>query len=141
MATNDVAMPPLRNVPPAVTINVNKIGDKMFASALTKEQILRIHTASMAILDRVGVQVPHDDMLDRLAQSGARVDRQAQRARIPADLVERCLAQAGKQFTVYGRDMSRTAAFGVGRRNYNSIAGEASWVDRVDGPRRFATLA
>ena len=113
----------------------------MFASVLTEEQIERIHAASMAILDRVGVQVPHEDMLDRLAASGARVDRQSQRARMGADLVERCLGQAGKQFTLYGRDLSKTAAFGVGRRNYNSIAGEASWVDRVDGPRRFATLA
>ena len=55
----------------------------MFASVLTEEQIQRIHAASMAILERVGVLVPHDDMLDRLGQSGARVDRQAQRVRIP----------------------------------------------------------
>jgi trimethylamine--corrinoid protein Co-methyltransferase len=50
------------------------------------------------------------------------------------------LAKAGKSFTLYGRDISKTAPFGQGARNYNAIAGEASWIDAIGGPRRFATL-
>jgi trimethylamine---corrinoid protein Co-methyltransferase len=113
----------------------------MQAEVLSSDQIGRIHAASMAVLERVGVVVPHEDMLDRLRQAGAKVDRAAQRVRIPEDLVQRSLASAGKQFTIYGRDPARAAAFGVGRRNYNSIAGEAYWVDHPGGARRFATLA
>ena len=52
----------------------------------------------------------------------------------------RSIEQAGKQFTIYGRDISRQAAFGYGTRNYNSVAGEAFWVDEVGKPRRYATL-
>jgi trimethylamine---corrinoid protein Co-methyltransferase len=112
----------------------------IFSRVLNDDQIRRIHNASMSLLDRVGVIVPHEETLDRLAAAGARVDRAAQRVRIPEELVLRSVEQAGKQFTIYGRDMGRTAAFGVGRRNYNAIAGEASWVDCVGGERRYTTL-
>ena len=101
---------------------------------------LRIHETSLAILERIGVLVPHEDMLRRFADSGASVDFPNQRVRIPADLVMRCLDQAGKQFTIYGRDLSKKAEFGAGKRNYNAIAGEAYWVDELRGPRRFASL-
>jgi trimethylamine--corrinoid protein Co-methyltransferase len=80
-------------------------------------------------------------MLDRLEAAGARVERSAQRARIPEELVLRSVERAGKQFAIYGRDPSRCAAFGVGRRNYNSVAGEACWVDAPGGNRRYAALA
>jgi trimethylamine--corrinoid protein Co-methyltransferase len=112
----------------------------MIASILSASQIQRLHNASLAILDRTGVHVPHAEMLVRFADAGARVDWDAQRVRIPAALVERSLATAGKAFTLYGRNLAKTAAFGTGQRNYNSIAGEASWVDVPGGPRRYATL-
>jgi len=108
---------------------------------LSDDQIARIHQASLEILWRVGVMVPHEDALSRLADAGATVDRAPGRARIPEHLVDRCLGRAGAGFTIYGRDTSRTAAFGVGRRNYNSIAGEAHWVDDPGQPRRPARLS
>ena len=113
----------------------------MQSSVLNNEQIERIHEASLAILERVGVQVPHPEMLSRFHDAGARVDRAAQRVWIPGELVTRLVGQAGKAFTLYGRDPERRAVFGGGCRNYNSIAGEALWVDEPGGPRRYATLA
>lgn len=113
----------------------------MITKVLSDEQIRRIHEASLTILQRVGVVVPHGEMLDRFAAAGARVDQVTQRVRIPPDLVARLLKQSGKQYTLYGRDLQRTAAFGQGRRNYNSIAGEASWIERPGDQRRYATLA
>ncbi len=112
----------------------------MFTRMLSQDQIQRIHDASMAILSRIGVLVPHEDMLHRLAGAGATVDREQQRVRMGEDLVMRSVAQAGKQFTIYGRDLSRSAAFGQGARNYNSVAGEAFFLDQLGGPRRYATL-
>jgi len=113
----------------------------MISAVLTGEQVERIHAASLAILERVGVVVPHAEVLRRFADSGAAVDHAAERVRVPPDLVMRLVGQAGRQFTIYGRDLGRTASFGQGRRNYNSIAGEALWVDRPGGERRYARLA
>ena len=112
----------------------------MLTTVLTAQQIRRLHEASLAILERVGVHVPHDEVLSRFADSGAIVDRDEQLVWIAPDLVMHLLNQAGRRFTIYGRDLSQTAEFGVGKRNYNSIAGEAMWVDVPGGPRRYATL-
>jgi len=112
----------------------------MNVSALTADQIQKIHEASLAILERTGVEVPHEDMLSRFADAGAKVDKAVNRIRIPTDLVLRLVRQAGTRFTIYGRDVKRTARFGQQARNYNSIAGEAHWIDDVGAPRRFATL-
>ena len=112
----------------------------MLSEALTKEQIARIDRASMELLERVGVGVPHPEMLSRFRAAGAAVDEKAQRVRIPRELVTKSLASATKQWTVYGRDLAKKAEFGKGSRNYNSIAGEALWVDEVGGERRYTTL-
>ena len=52
-----------------------------------------------------------------------------------------CLEHAGKTFTLYGRDKEKQARFGIGERNYNSIAGEALWADDTCTKRRYAELA
>ncbi len=112
----------------------------MISGILTKDQIRSVHEASLTILERIGVGVPHPEMLGRFADAGAVVDHKAQRVKIPPALVARALEQAGKQFTLYGRDLSRKAMFGQGHRNFNSIGGEASWLDQIGEQRRFSRL-
>jgi trimethylamine---corrinoid protein Co-methyltransferase len=113
----------------------------MFCTVLNNAQIARIHNASLTILERVGVHVPHPDMRTRFAEAGAGVDEQTERVRIPPGMVMDAVHTAGKRFTLFGRDLARRAAFGEGRRNYNSIAGEALWLDDVGQKRRYASLA
>jgi len=115
-------------------------GFALFSSVLTDSQIDRIQETSLAILECVGVVVPHPEMLDRLACSGARVDVESRRVRIPPELIADSLARAGKSFTIYGRDLSKKAEFGVGKRNYNSTAGQALWVENPGEERRYASL-
>lgn len=112
----------------------------MYTRILTDEQIRKIDRTSLNILERVGVDIPHDEMLRRFADLGAVVDPAARRVRIPADLVRKLVGQAGKRFTIYGRDLAKKAEFGAGKRNYNSIAGEALWIDEPGGHRRYPTL-
>jgi trimethylamine--corrinoid protein Co-methyltransferase len=120
--------------------DVSRRGGTLTLSVLCPEGVARIDEAARAILSRTGVLLPHEQALGLFARAGASVDHAGRRVRIPSKLIDDCLAAAGKTFTIYGRDRSKTAAFGVGARNYNSVAGEAHWVDR-DGTRRFATLA
>jgi len=112
----------------------------MFASVLGDDEIRKVHEKSMEILSRIGVVVPHEDMLRRLAAAGAEVDEKSRRVRMGEEMVMKAVAAAGKSFTLYGRDTAKTAVFGAGRRNYNCVAGEASWIDRPGGPRRYARL-
>jgi len=112
----------------------------MITKILSEGQIKRLHEASLAILRRVGVVVPHTIILEHFAEAGAEVDRAKQLVKIPEEFVMRCLDQAGKQFTLYGRDLDRQACFGQGKRNFNSIAGEALWLDEIGSERRYPTI-
>ena len=112
----------------------------MNVTVLQPEDIEKLHEASLAILETAGVHLPHDGALALFADTGARVDQGRKHVTIPADLVAWALEVCGKEFTLYGRDRARTAAFGVGKRNYNSIAGEAFWVNDRSTERRYARL-
>ncbi|GAG47421.1 unnamed protein product, partial [marine sediment metagenome] len=70
------------------------------------------------------MHVPHEKVLNLFREAGARVDKDTQVVKIPEALVSHCLEAAGKTFTIYGRDRSKTAEFDLGRRNYNSPAGQ-----------------
>ena len=111
----------------------------MDVRVLGADGVAKVDAAARQILGRTGVLLPHDDALRLFDRAGAEVDHGSQRVRIPSGLVDECIEASGKTFTLYGRDRDQQAAFGAGRRNYNSIAGEAHWVD-PDGTRRFATL-
>jgi len=112
----------------------------MQLAVLSSEQVEMVHEASCRLLAEVGVHLPHEDMRKRFREAGATVDEIASMVRIPRQLVEELAAKAGKSFTIYGRDRSRQAVFGSGKRNYNSISGEAYWIDDRTGERRWATL-
>lgn len=107
---------------------------------LTQDQIHKLHDASLEILSTVGVRIPHPDMRARFRAAGAEVDEATELVKIPERLVMESLAQAGKTFTLYGRDRTKQARYGVGARNYNSVAGEAFFVDDACTSRRPATL-
>jgi len=115
-------------------------GMKMVIKVLEDEQITKIHNASLEILERCGVVIPHRKILELFADTGADVSFNTNRVKIPPDIVMHLLNKAGRSFTIYGRDISRRADFGKDKRNYNSIAGEAMWVDSPGDERRYATL-
>ncbi len=107
---------------------------------LNDSQIEQIHDASIHILEDIGVFVPHEKVLEFFLEAGSNVDVDHKIVKIPENLVRQCLESCGKQFTIYGRDRSRKAEFGFGKRNYNSIAGEPSWIeDNLE--RRYTNLA
>lgn len=81
----------------------------MIARVLSDDQVRRIHGAALTVLERTGVQIPHETVLSRFADEGALVDFKGQVVRIPAGLVERLVGQAGKRFTLHGRDPARRA--------------------------------
>jgi len=109
----------------------------MKVSVLTGSQIARLHEASLQLLEKIGVQLPHEEVRERFREAGAPVEGDL--VRIPEALVMQSLDQAGKSYAIYGRDRNNTAVFGRDRRNYNSIAGEALWIDDETGKRRYAT--
>ena len=112
----------------------------MLSKILTDQQINQIHQVSLEILEKVGVVIPHEEILARFANYGAVVDAKEQKVRIPSELVMELIAKAGKKFTLYGRDLSVKAEFGVGKRNYNTTAGQAFWIDNIGDKPRYTSM-
>lgn len=113
----------------------------MKLEVLTDKQVQRIHEASISVLEDTGVHLPHAEALQLFEKAGADVDYEHQRVRIPEMIVMEACTAAGKHFAIYGRDRSKQAVFGGGKRNYNSTYGEAFWVDDAFSARRYASLA
>lgn len=109
-------------------------------SALSERQINGIHEAGLTILREVGVLVHHDEMLELLGRAGASVDTTTKTARLPEQLIMDSVAQAGKQYTLYGRNPAQVGRFGQGNLVLMSSPGQYAWMDAQTGERRQATI-
>jgi trimethylamine--corrinoid protein Co-methyltransferase len=69
---------------------------------LTPEQIKSIHTATLELLETVGVDVHHDEARQLLADAGCRLTGD-HRVRIPNWLVEAAIQSAPSRITIYDR--------------------------------------
>ena len=112
----------------------------MIVKVLTDQQINKIHQKSLEILETIGVNIPHSEILTRFAEKGAAVDLNKKLVKIPSELVMELLSKAGKEFSLYGRDLTKKAEFGFGKHNYNTSGGQAFWIDKVGAKKRYATL-
>ncbi|MFX1288741.1 MAG: trimethylamine methyltransferase family protein, partial [Promethearchaeota archaeon] len=112
----------------------------MQVKILEDHQIEKIHLKSLEILENTGVSVPHADILSKFEGCGAIIESKDNIVKIPSSLVMELVSKARKSFTIYGCDLSKTAEFGVGKRNYNSSAGQAFWIENVGDRRRYTTL-
>ncbi len=109
-------------------------------SILSDQDMQAMHAASLDVLSRTGIHLPHPEALDLFSRAGAQVDYNRQTVRIPEELALSSLRSCTKRFELSGRDGGQRARFGYGERNYNSIFGEAYWIDHKTQRRRFATL-
>jgi len=69
---------------------------------LTPEQIKSIHTATLELLETVGVDIHHDEARQMLADAGCRL-KGDHRVRIPNWLVEAAIQSAPSRVTIYDR--------------------------------------
>lgn len=107
---------------------------------LSAEDLQAIHDTSLKILRDVGVLVRSAPALEYLAAAGATVDRATGIARFCEDIVQKALANATKQYVIYGRDGERTARYGCGDQNLISSPGQYAWFDHLTGERRDPVL-
>ncbi len=72
---------------------------------LSKDDIEKIHEASLEIMEDVGVRFPSEKALNILEQAGAQIDRSSMVAKLPAKLVMDAIGKAPAHYTLAGRDI------------------------------------
>ena len=75
-----------------------------FATLLTQEQVERTHSASLEILENVGLLVRNEKARTFFKQHGCLVENETQNVKYPASVVEKYRAMLPPTFTFHGRD-------------------------------------
>jgi trimethylamine--corrinoid protein Co-methyltransferase len=99
---------------------------------LTDAQIEEIHEGSLEILEKTGIKVELDAGLKALEAAGAKVDQQSGRARIPRELVARCLETVSREFAYAARNPEKDCAIKPGGQLYSRTAGSPDFIIDID---------
>ena len=122
--------PPLEPIEPAFRFTYH-----------SPEQLDHLKQATLDILETVGMRFKSPKALDILAEHGARVDREAEIARIPADLVLSAMATAPRRFTLGATDSAYDIAVGDGRTYCTTDGCGVELIDFETRVRRTSTKA
>jgi trimethylamine--corrinoid protein Co-methyltransferase len=83
--------------------NIQPIRNSLDFKGLTESQLAEIRSATLAILEDVGVHFPTEKTLRIFADHGADVNFETQIVRIPADLVLEAMSKAPRVYALSGR--------------------------------------
>ena len=106
-------------------------------SVLKATEIESIHQASLRILNETGVTLTEAHSRAILLEAGARVSDR--RVFFPPELVEKCIALAGKRTTIRGRG-GMVKALGDGSLYFHNLGGAPNVFEAASGKRRPATI-
>ena len=107
---------------------------------LTQDQIAKIHSSSLRILEQVGVQINENDFLQFLARNGVNVDFNEKRAKMSSNLIEDCIKKVPKSVTLYARESKHNISLEDGRICAHPVGGAANVIDIDSGKTRPATV-
>ncbi len=104
-------------------------------SYLSPEEQAFVHEQAVRVLEEVGIGYNTPEAIDLLAEAGAQVDREALTARVPWDLVERCLATCPREVRLAGRDPRHDVVVGDGSLTFCADGTATYMLDELTGRR------
>jgi trimethylamine--corrinoid protein Co-methyltransferase len=108
-----------------------------FMKFITDAEVESIHQATLRILSETGVTLTEAKCRDLLTAAGATV--RETRVLLPPDLVEKCVALAGRKVSIRGRG-GMTKTLGDGALYFHNLGGAPNIYDPVTGTRRHTTI-
>jgi len=109
---------------------------KQLLQLLSKDDIERIHVASMEILEEKGVMIKNDRALNLLKESGCEVNVEKKLAHIPQHLVEECLGKAPSIVRLYSRNRKHDLLIGKDNVIFNPGSTAIYFADHETGEVR-----
>lgn len=107
---------------------------------LSQEDIQRIHTATLEVIEKTGVRFPSQKALDIWESHGASVDRKTMIVKAPGGLIEAALKQAPAAYTLAAREASQDLQLD-GNHVYTGTDGcGVEVIDLYSGERRRSCL-
>ena len=106
---------------------------------LSRNDIERIHGATVEVLWRLGVKVWEPSAFKLFKRAGAEVNEKTKMVRISESLLKETVSRAPPEFYMYGRDPRYKLRMGANRVHF-SIVGQTVRVQDLDGTVRDAKL-
>ena len=114
---------------------------KHYLRPLTKEDLQKIHNASLAILQDTGMLIDHYEARKILQEAGAKVDHEKKIVKFPPELVEKCLKTIPRTLIYAGRNPENDLTLRAGGEVYaRPSSGETSYVDLKTGEYKRARM-
>lgn len=108
-------------------------------SSFSDDQLYEIHVATLQVLQQTGVKVECEEAVDIFEQSGAVVDREKKRVRIPPHLVEEAIRSAPGSVFLAGRNPEHDVMLKKGRTYFTNFGEALMVIDPETGIYRDST--
>lgn len=92
-----------------------------YVEPMSEEQVLRIHNASMAILEEVGVDFRDPIALEQWRKAGARVE--GERVHIDRNLAMELMSSLPEEITLHARNADKSVSLGKGKSIFVPMTG------------------
>ena len=106
---------------------------------LSERERTFVHEQTVRLLGEVGVAYNTSSLTGLLREAGAIVDADRLQAKLPWDLVERCLRQVPRDVLLAGRDAACDRTVGAGGTLYTSDGAATYMLDDLSGERHEGT--
>jgi trimethylamine--corrinoid protein Co-methyltransferase len=113
-------------------------GQQRHREVLTEDEVGDIHGASLRVLEEIGLWLPNREILERLHDGGGNVDFETMIARMPGDLVERCIREIPAGFIWPARNPANTLQINNSSTHFQAPDSAIHIVD-LAGNRRLGT--
>jgi trimethylamine--corrinoid protein Co-methyltransferase len=91
-----------------VTTNIKSISNPhLHLQVLSREDVQRIHTATLDVIASTGVRFPLAEALDIWESHGASVDRETMIVKVPGHIIEEAISLAPPTYTLAARDATQ----------------------------------
>jgi trimethylamine--corrinoid protein Co-methyltransferase len=106
---------------------------------LTPEEVERIYTGALDILEKTGMVVAHEGAREMLQAAGCAVDEEKERVRFPADLIESSIELCPAEFAQQARNPELSLDFGGGTVYFGAFPG-FTYLDMETHERHVSTV-
>jgi trimethylamine--corrinoid protein Co-methyltransferase len=108
---------------------------KKFLTILSDEDVHQIHSATLQVLEEVGLWLPNQEVLQILEGAGAKIDFKKHVVRYPADMVAAAISKFPADVTWYARNPENTIRLN-GKYTHFSMPDSALNIIGLNGERR-----
>ena len=113
---------------------------KLSLNILTPDEVKRIHTATLDVIENVGVRFPSHKALDIWEAHGAKVDRETFIVKAPGALIEKALKSAPPAYALAARDPAQDLMMDGNHVFLGTDGCGVEVIDMYSGERRRSCL-